>query len=301
MAELVHGESEAAEQVLSGLRLALGLSFVILLLEGVGAFFSRSLSLTVDTVHNIPDILAFAASWTALRATERGSTAAYTFGMHRFEVFAGLLNALLVLATGAVFGFEAATALWRGSSFSGPVDAVWVLAVAIPTFGLRSISLAVLGRLPKAARELNLLSVVVHLASDVVITGALLVAGAILLLHPQAAWVDAVAALVIAVILVYESLPLFRAGWEVLTERVPRNLSVERIHRSALAVPGVREVHDLHVWAVCPTLVCMTAHVRLDAMSLLEGRGVISELRTRMASEFGILHSVFEMEGPSEP
>lgn len=296
MSEQVHGEAEAEQEVLRGLRLALELSVGILLLESAGALLSHSLSVTVDAVHNVPDILAFAVSWTALRATERGRTHEYTFGAHRLEVFAGLLNAALVLGTGIAFGTEAVLALAHGSAFAGPVDAFWVLAVALPTLGLRAANLAFLGRIPRRARDLNLRSVVVHLASDLAITGALLAAGAALLVAPRLGWIDAAAATFIAGVLVYESLPLFRDGWEVLTERTPGNLSVAAIETSALAVPGVEGIHDVHVWAVCPTLVCMTAHVRVRGQSLREGMGIVAELRRRMEAEFGILHAVFEME-----
>jgi len=296
-----HGEEEAEARVLQGLRLALELSIAILVIESVGAYFSRSLSVTVDAVHNVPDILAFAVSWTALRATERGATEQLTFGAHRLEVFAGLLNATLVLGTGLVFGFEATTSLAQGTSFAGPVNAVWILAVAVPTFALRTVNMALLGRIPHRTRDLNLRSVLVHLASDVAITSALLVAGVLLVVHLGGGSVDTLAALAIAAILVYESLPLFRGGWDVLTERIPRDLSAEAIERVALSVPRVVEVHDLHVWAVCPTLVCMTAHVRVEEMSVRDGMDVASTLRARMAEEFGILHSVFEVEAGPTP
>jgi cobalt-zinc-cadmium efflux system protein len=291
-----HGETEAEYRVLRGLRLALELSIAILVIESVGAVLSRSLSVTIDAVHNLPDILAFAVSWTALQATERGASGPFTFGAHRLEVFASLLNAALVLGTGVAFGYEATTALARGVSFAGPVDAVWVLAAAIPTFGLRTVNLVLLGRVPRRARDLNLRSVLVHLASDVAITTALLAVGVLLLLHWSGGPVDDWAALAIAAILVYESLPLFGGGWDVLTERMPRHLSAAAVEKVALSVPRVTEVHDLHIWAVCPTLVCMTAHVRVEEMSVREGMDVASTLRTRMAEEFGILHSVFEVE-----
>jgi cobalt-zinc-cadmium efflux system protein len=296
MAELAHGENEAEVRVLRGLRLALELSIVILIVEVIGAYFSRSLSLTVDAVHNIPDLLAFAVSWTALRACETGATGKYTFGTHRFEVFAGLLNAVLILGTGAVFGYEAFDGLLRGTSFAGPVDAIWLIVAALPVLALRALNLSVLGRIPGRARDLNLASVVLHLASDLAITAAILTAGLLLLVRPQFWWADAGAALVIALILAYESFPLFREAWEVLTERTPRNLSTDQIRRSALEVPGVSEVHDLHVWAVCPTLVCMTAHIQVREMPLSECALVVSQLRARMEQEFGILHSVFEVE-----
>jgi cobalt-zinc-cadmium efflux system protein len=300
MPELAHGEAEAEIRVLRGLQLALELSIVVLLLEAAGAVLSRSLALTVDAVHNIPDLLAFGVSWTALRACETGASGKYTFGTHRFEVFAGLLNAVLVLGTGLVFGYAALTTLLGGSSFAGPVDAVYLLLVAIPVLTLRAVNLSVLGRIPGRARDLNLASVVVHLASDVAIIAAILAAGLVLLFRPEYWWADAGAALVIAALLVYESLPLFREAWEVLTERTPRNLSTDRIRASALEVPGVAELHDLHVWAVCPTLVCMTAHIELRDMPLSESARIVSQLRHRMEEEFGILHSVFEVE-PTAP
>ena len=293
---LGHGESEAEERVLRGLKFAAELSVAILAIELVGAYFSRSLSLTVDAVHDVPDLLAFAISWSALAGTVRGSSSEFTFGTHRREVFAGLLNGLLVLGAAVVFAYAAAVALARGGSFAGPVDAVWLLAAAVPTLVLRFVNLRALGRLPGRVRDLNLRSVLVHLASDVAITAALLGAGIALLVRPAFGWVDSVAALAIAAILVYESVPLLRGGWEVLTERTPRGLSVDRISEAARSVPGVTAVHDVHVWSVCSSLVCLTAHVEVPDMTLREGMDVVRRLRQRMEADFGILHATFEIE-----
>ncbi|MGI0130367.1 MAG: cation diffusion facilitator family transporter [Thermoplasmata archaeon] len=305
MTTLDHGEGEAEQRVLRGIRLAVELSIAILAIETVGAFFSHSLSLTVDAIHNIPDILAFAISWTALLGTRSGSSAEFTFGRHRLEVFAGLFNALLVLGTGAVFAYEALSALSSSRSFAGPVDPVWLLLAALPTLALRLANLMALGRLPGRVRDLNLRSVMVHLASDLAITGALLFAGAALLVRPSFSGADSVSALAIAAILVYESVPLLRGGWEVLSERTPRTLSVGTIAAAARSVPGVDEVHDVHVWAVCSALVCLTAHVEVKEMSLKEGMTIIHRLRERMEREFGIVHSTFEIEtrerDPSDP
>jgi cobalt-zinc-cadmium efflux system protein len=303
MAELVHGETEAETRVLQALRLGVGLSIVILAVEAVGALASRSLSLTIDAIHNVPDILAFTVSWLALRATGRGTSGELTFGAHRTEVFAGLLNGTLVLATGVAFGYAAVIDILRRTSFAGAIDPVWIIAAAVPVLGLRALTLVAVNRSPRQARDLNLRSVVLHLGSDLAITLALLGAGIALLADPGLSAADSVAALVIAAILVVESLPLFRGGWDVFTERTPRNLSLGDIERSALTVPRVVAVHDLHVWAVCPTLVCMTAHVGVEEMSVRQGMEIVAQLRDRMADEFGILHAVFELETgtPSSP
>ena len=100
--------------------------------------------------------------------------------------------------------------------------------------------------------------------------------------------------------LVVESVPLFRASWDVLTERAPDNLPVEAIAASARSVPSVTDIHDIHVWSVCPTLVCMSAHVRVDEMSVRESMVVVARLKRTMEEQFGILHAVFEVEvGPA--
>jgi cobalt-zinc-cadmium efflux system protein len=294
-----HGEGEAEEKVLWGLQVAVELSVAILVLEAVGAFLSRSLSLTVDAIHNVPDILAFVISLSALRAAARGTSGAFTFGTHRMEIFAGLLNAAIVLGSGLAFGLVAFSGLRSGSSFAGPVDAAWLLVAAVPTLVLRTVNVTVLRRTPGRVRDLNLASVLVHLASDVAITGALLVDGVVLLLRPGLGGVDDIAALVIAGILVYESLPLFREGWGVLTERTPRGLSVDAIAKVALEVPGVNQVHDVHVWSVCSTLVCLTAYVEVPDMPLRTSLAVVQQLREKMEKEFGILHATFEVECPS--
>jgi cobalt-zinc-cadmium efflux system protein len=294
-----HGESEAEDRVLRGLLVAVELSMVILAIEATGAYFSRSLSLTVDAVHNVPDILAFLLSWTAVRASGEGAKGKLTFGAHRLETFAGLLNAVLVLGTGLVFGYEALSYLDRGGTFAGAVDPLWLLAVAVPTLCLRLVSLSQIGKIPGRVADLNLRGVVVHLASDLAITGALLVAGAVLFLQPGWGWADPGAAVVIAVILIYESIPLFRDGWDVLTEKTPRGLSLDAITATALSVPGVRGVHDVHVWSVCSSLVCLMAHVDVEELSLSESMAVVARLREQIERDYGIVHSTFEIEGPS--
>ena len=293
-----HGEGEAQRSVLRGLRIAVELCLAVLIIEAFGAFFSRSLALTVDTVHNIPDLLAFAISYTALEATREGSSDEHTFGPHRLEVFAGILNGAVVLGAGAVFGYAAFSSLVTGSSFAGPVDPVWLLAAALPTLGLRAVSFRVFGTMPGRVRDLNLRSVIIHLASDIAITAVLVGAALALILRPNLAWIDPVAALVVAAILVYEAIPLLAEGWAVLNERVPRGISIEAISTEALGVPGVREIHDVHVWSVCSSLVCMTAHVQVDDMSVTQSMALVDQLRDRMETRFGILHTTFEVEGP---
>jgi cobalt-zinc-cadmium efflux system protein len=137
------------------------------------------------------------------------------------------------------------------------------------------------------------------MASDLAITGALLVTGVTILVRPGWGWIDDGAAIVIALILGFESVPLFREGWDVLTERTPRRLSVDRVTEAARSVPGVTDIHDVHLWSVCSTLVCMTAYVGVKEMPLQDAVAVIGKLREKMENDFGILHATFEIEAPT--
>jgi len=291
-----HGESEAGRQVLGGLVWAVRLTALVLVVEGLGAYFSHSLALTIDAVHNVPDLLAFAISWGSLAAARRGTTPEHTFGLHRTEVLAALINGALVLGTGLVFGYEALSDLLTRTLFAGSVDPVWIFLAAVPVLFLRSTAATILGRVPRRARDMNLRAVFLHLWSDIAITGAILVSGAILFLRPGDGWVDSGAALAIGGVLVGESLPLFRDSWASLTERTPRHLSVEEIIRTARTIPQVEDLHDVHVWSVCSNLVCMTAHVSVSNVTVRESMDVLDRLRQKMADEFGIVHAVFETE-----
>jgi cobalt-zinc-cadmium efflux system protein len=82
----------------------------------------------------------------------------------------------------------------------------------------------------------------------------------------------------------------------VLAEQVPPHLDVGAVTTAILSDPAVSEVHDLHIWAVCPTLVCMTAHLRVGGTTLSEGIDAVARTRRRMEEQFGILHCVFEVE-----
>jgi cobalt-zinc-cadmium efflux system protein len=302
MPVLEHGESEASQLVRDGLRAALVVSLVLLIVESTGAFFGRSLALTLDAIHDVPDLAVFAISWAALNVARRGATGEHTFGLHRTEVFAALLNASLVLGAGLVFGYEALRVLFSGGQPLGaPVVPIWILFAAAPTLALRIYAAGLVRRVPRRARDVNLRSVLLHLTSDVAITVPILLVGAILLVRPALVWVDPAAALVVAGFLVIESLPLFHETWASLTERAPRHLSVEAIARSARSVPNVEDVHDVHVWSVCSALVCMSAHVRTPDITVRESMEVVSSLRRKMEREFGIVHAVFEVEVGEAP
>ncbi|MCI4344730.1 MAG: cation diffusion facilitator family transporter [Thermoplasmata archaeon] len=300
---LPHGESEGATGVSRRLKINLLLAAVVLVFETIGAWQGRSLALLLDALHNIPDLLAFAAASLAVSATLRGVSEEYTFGLHRTEVLAGFANAAAITGLGVGFGATAAWSLLNHAPVLGAApSAFWVLAVALPTIGVRLAAALLLRPGLAASRDINLRGVFRHVTSDLVVTGTVVTVGVVLLLRPALGWVDAGASLLLGVFLVALSAPLFRDSYRLLTDKMPQGLSVERVRATALRVPGVRELHDVHVWAICSNFTSLTAHVLLADVSVRQSMVVITELRRRMASELGIDHAVFEVEtGPPPP
>ena len=297
---LPHGESEGAWGVARRLKVNLLLAGVVLVVEAIGAWQGRSLALWLDALHNIPDLLAFAAASLAVSATLRGVSEQYTYGLHRTEVLAGFANAAVITGLGVGFAVAAGLSLLNGAlPLGGPPGAFWVLAVAVPTTIVRLIAAWVLRPGPAVAKDVNLRGVFRHVTSDLVVTGTVVVVGLLLVLRPSLTWVDAGASLLLGGFLVALSAPLFRDSYRLLTDKMPQGLSVDRVRATALRVPGVRDLHDVHVWAICSNFTSLTAHVLLADVSVRESMVVITELRRRMAEELGIDHAVFEVEaGP---
>jgi cobalt-zinc-cadmium efflux system protein len=294
---VAHGEGEAEGSVLKGLRWAIVLAGVALVIEGIGAYLSRSLSLTVDAVHNVPDMIAYGASLGALMLASRGADSSHTYGLHRTEVMAALLNAALVIGTALVFGAGALMALLNhGGSPFGTVDPIWLVFAAVPTLALRGFAALQIGRIPSRIRDINLKSVLFHLASDILIVVFILAVGIVLVLRPSLVWMDPVATMAIAVILLVESVPIIHDSWDSFTERIPKHISMEDVVQAATEVPHVEEIHDVHIWSVCSSLICMTAHVRISNVTVRESMDILAALRERMTNNFGIVHAVFEVE-----
>ncbi|MCI4351360.1 MAG: cation diffusion facilitator family transporter [Thermoplasmata archaeon] len=295
-----HGESEGATGVARRLKINLLLAGVVLVFESAGAWQGRSLSLFLDALHNVPDLLAFAAASFAVSATLRGVSSEYTYGLHRTEVLAGFANASLIGALGIGFAVAAAASWYSGAHpLGGSPSSVWILAVAVPTVVLRLGAVFTLRANPSTARDINLRSVRRHVWSDIAITSAVVLVGLVLTFRPALSWVDVAASLGLGLVLTAQSVPLFRDSYRLITDRMPEGISVERVRATALAVPGVQDVHDVHVWAICSNFTSLTAHVLLADVSVRESMGVITELRRRMADELRVDHAVFEVEtGP---
>lgn len=284
-----HGAGRAADRGL--LRWALLVTVVVAAVQVVGGLLTGSLALLADAGHLATDatavLLALGASYLAARPAGPRST----FGWHRAEVLAALVNAVVLVAVCLVL---LATGVRR---LLDPVavDAAAMVGFAVVGLLANAVALAVLAR--SATGSLNLRAAAAEVRADLVGSLLAVTAGAVVW---ATGWdrADALATLLIAALVLPRAVPLLREALAVLLEVAPPGLDLAAVERQLLAVPGVVDVHDLHAWAITSGLPSLSAHVTVDDVALdRAGVGaVLDELCRCVGGTFGVKHATFQVE-----
>lgn len=237
---------------------ALALSLGVLVLEVGGGLVTGSLALLSDATHIAVDVVALLVGIGAARLAMRFPNQSHTYGFHRMEALGALVNAVLLVAASAIVLTESVQRLMAPS----PVDALGVLPIALIaliTNGSSALLVHGVERQTMASRV-----IVLHLAGDAAGAVAIIVSSLVILAGgPVAA--DAVASLVIGVLLGLAGLRLLAQIAHLLVEGVPPGVSVGDAVEALLLTDGVGAVHDLHVWALADDLPMVTAHVEIVA------------------------------------
>src|SRR5215813_14024710 len=271
------------------LTLALILNAAIIVAEFIGGWILDSIGLMGDAGHNFVDQGALFLALYAHLLTARPATEAKTFGYHRTGIIAAFLNAFLLLLTAlgiALVGFKRVLQ-------PIPVDGSWVMAVAALSFAA-NLSIALL--LQHGAKDdLNIRSAFWHMLGDAWVSLGVVISGGAILLTGWTILDPLVSLLLVAAIL-RGAWPIFKESLEVLLESTPPGVSASHIAATIEAIPGVDNVHDLHIWAVEPRLIMLTCHVLVDGEDEALTNELLRTIRNRIASDFGIKHITVQME-----
>jgi cobalt-zinc-cadmium efflux system protein len=251
---------------------------------------AHSSGLLADAGHNLTDVGALALSLVAVRLVLRPPSAARSFGNHRATILVALANASIIAVVTVLIVVESIHRLGHPE----PVRAGIVVVVA--SFGLAVNGVATLV-LRDGSNDLNMRAALLHMAGDALASLAVVLAAVVLIFVPSASWLDPASALVVAAIIVYQAFQVFRASVAVLLESTPSDLDLAALTATMAAVPGVGEVHDLHVWSLSSEMRVLSAHVVLTGHPTLEAAQVVGErVKQAIAGPFAISHSTLELE-----
>jgi cobalt-zinc-cadmium efflux system protein len=267
--------------------LVVTLAFVVV--EAAGGFFANSLALLTDALHNLSDAFALGLTWWALRLSFRPANNTRTFGYHRASILVALLNASTLIALSLVIAFQA---LQRFGAAPGVSEKIMILVGALGF----AINMGIALTLSRASRyDLNVRSAFVHMAGDALSTVGVVAAGVgIALLNWT--WLDPLASILIAVLIVWSAWGIVRETLDILLESAPPDLDVNAMVRDITNTEGVSGVHDLHVWRLAPDLSMLSAHVLTNNMTISEGAQVQHDINDLLLNRYGIGHTALQLE-----
>lgn len=258
-----------------------------LIAEVIGGIVSQSLALLSDAAHMFTDVAALAISLAAVRIARRPADRQRSFGYYRFEILAAAFNALLLFGVALYILYEA----YRRLSSPAEIQSTTMLVIAILGLAINLISMRVLtgGK----DESLNVKAAYLEVWSDML--GSLgVIAGALIIRFTGWAWVDSLVAVGIGLWVLPRTWILLKASLNILLEGVPEEIDVGQVGTTLLAVPGVQNYHDLHVWAITSGKVSLTVHVVHDAG--VPASSVLAAIKDRLAHEFSITHVTVQCE-----
>jgi cobalt-zinc-cadmium efflux system protein len=231
---------------------AINLAFVIA--EAGFGLAANSVALVADAAHNLGDVLALLLAWAAAWLTRRPPTARRTYGWGRSSILAALVNAAVLLIGVGAIGIEAIQRLLAPEPVASGIVMV-VAAVGIVVNGGTALLF-----MRDREHDLNVRAQFQHLAGDALVSAAVVIA-ALAIRLTGLTWLDPVASLGVVVVIVAATWSTLRESLDLSLDAVPSRLRHEEVSGWLAALPGVSEVHDLHIWALSTTETALTAHL----------------------------------------
>ncbi len=284
-----HGHSHAPPE--SGARLALvvALNLAITATEVIGGLMSGSLSLISDALHNFSDAVAVIIAWLAIRLNRRPRSEHYTFGLKRAELIAAIVNAGALVAISLYLFVEA----WK--HFMDPQPVAGGIMTVVAAVGLVANILGTWLLHRGSKQNMNLRAAYLHLFSDAVSSIGVLLGG-LAILYLGITWIDPLLTVLIGAYVLRESAIILWRAINVVMQAVPPGLSVAAVRDAILAVPGVVDVHHLHLWQVDEHDIHFEAHVTLDDQPLSSANAIRTAIEKLLHEQFDIGHATLQLE-----
>lgn len=284
-----HTHHKALSSVTSKLKYGIIFSSLILVAELAGGILANSLALLADAGHVFTDIIALSLSWYGIKQAERPASHKMTFGYHRVGVIIAVVNALSIFAIALFIFYEAIRRLQDPPEVDSPI----MLIVA--TIGL-GVNLLVAFWLRKEQRaNLNIRSAFMHSLGDALASIGVILGG-IIILTTGLFVVDPIISIAIGLIIVLAAWGIFRDGLRVLLEATPPGIDLSQMISDLKNVPGVKDVHDIHVWSITPQLHAMSCHVLISDRPTSEAAGIRQKIEEILLRQYQIEHTTLQME-----
>ena len=283
------GQAHAHMPKSFGTAFALGTSLNILfvIVEAAFGFVGNSTALLADAGHNLSDVLGLLVAWGAATLSRRAPTTRYTYGLKNTTILAALFNAVFLLTAVGAIGWEAILRISRPEEVAG-ATVVIVAAIGIIINGLTAWLFAS-GR----NDDLNIRGAFLHMAADAAVSVGVVAAGAAIL-GTGRTWIDPAASLAICVIIMWSTWGLLRDSLRMSLVAVPPGLQASTVKTFLEQLPGVAQLHDLHIWPMSTTETALTCHLVMPDGH--PGDAFLMEIAHELKRRFSIGHPTIQIE-----
>ncbi|MEO8114002.1 MAG: cation diffusion facilitator family transporter [Phenylobacterium sp.] len=281
-----HGHHHAPTDMGRAFAIGVGLNLAFVLAEGGAGLWSGSMALLADAGHNLSDVLALALAWGAAVLARRAPTGRRTYGLRKATILASLANAVLLLvAVGAIVSESVRRVVEPAPVATTVVMLTAGLGVVINT----ATALLFL----RGQADLNVRGAFLHMASDAAVSLAVVI-GAGVMAATGLLWIDPVLSLAIAAVIVLGTWGLLRDSIDLALDAAPKGIDVGKVRDWLGALPGVTEIHDLHIWAMSTTETALTVHLIRPAHG--EPDAFLHACCDGLTKRFGIGHATIQVE-----
>jgi cobalt-zinc-cadmium efflux system protein len=255
--------------------------------EIIWGLSANSLALLADAGHNAGDVLALGLAYSASRLAKRTPSSRFTYGMRGSSIIASLANAVMLLVVVGGIGWESILRL------AHPEVAAGTTVMAVAAIGVLVNGVTALLFMAGRKGDLNIRGAYLHMAGDALISlGVVLTGGAMLLTGWL--WLDPAASIVISILIVLGTAGLLKESLALAMQGVPAGIDPVTVKNYLKNIAGVREVHDLHIWAMSTTEVASSVHLVMPQGH--PGDAFICDIAQRMEHDFGISHTTVQIE-----
>jgi len=271
------------------LRQAFLLTAVILVVEFAAGVASLSLALLADAGHILTDVFALGLAWFAVLQATRPADLRRTYGYQRAGILAAGANAVTLVLIVIAIAIEAVQRLLHPQ----PVNGALVIIAALVAIGVNSY---VAFQLRGEQRDINVRAALLHVFGDLAASIGVVVAGAVILLSGWL-YADPIVSLLITVLIAIGAVRIVREAVNVLLEGVPAGIDVDEVREVIVATPGVRSVHDLHVWGLSGESIALSCHIVVpEDQPTADSEHLVRDLEQSLCSRFDIGHTTIHVE-----
>jgi cobalt-zinc-cadmium efflux system protein len=276
------------------LKITLILVLVIMAVEIAGGLMSHSLALLSDAGHMLTDALALLISLFAIRLARRPATATRTYGFHRAEIMAALANGSILILVSAFIFYESYQRFHTLPQVKSPL----MLAVAVIGLVANIVGLYLLRRGSK--HSINVKAAFWHVAGDTLSSVGVIIAGVII---QVTGWqtADPLIAVIIGVIILWGAVRIVKESTDILLESAPKHAEMETVITAVKSLPGVNDIHDVHIWTITSGIYALSAHVSIDDRMVSESGDIVARIHAVLAEKFEITHVTLQLECDSCP